>query len=83
MRKKDGKSYKILARLMKEDIEEFKKIQLEKYRWWGPKAVFSLQHIFEILSAESKLEILLFMVDFKTYWKLMIFSKSSPKIPLK
>ena len=41
---------------MLKDNSEFKEVQLDKYGYWGIKAVFPSKHICEILSVEPKLE---------------------------
>ena len=35
---------------------EFKEVELEKYGHWGPRFVFYIKQISEVLSVESKLE---------------------------
>ena len=35
---------------------EFKEVELEKYGHWGPRDVFFINHICEVVSVKSKLE---------------------------
>ena len=35
---------------------EFKEVELEKYGTWGPRAVFCINHISEVLSMEPNLD---------------------------
>ena len=44
------KKYKVLARLIQKDNTEYKKFQLEKDGYSGPKYMFYIKHICEILT---------------------------------
>ena len=50
------KKYNIPSRLMHKGGVEFKEVELEKYGHWGPRDVFFINHICEVVSVNSKLE---------------------------
>ena len=50
------KKYNIPSGLMHKGGVEFKDVELEKYGHWGPRNVFFINHICEVVSVKSKLE---------------------------
>ena len=54
-----SKKYKVLARMMQKDGEEVKEVELEKDGHWGPRSVYCIKHMSEIVSVESDLNAVL------------------------
>ena len=50
------RSIRFFSRLMHKGGVEFKEVELEKYGHWGPRDVFFINHICEVVSVKSKLE---------------------------
>ena len=50
-----SKKYKVLARMMQKDGDEMKEVELEKDGHWGPRSVYCIKHMSEIVSVESEL----------------------------
>ena len=49
------KKFNILAKFINKDGAEFKEFELEKDSHWGPRDVFFINHVFEVMSVEKNL----------------------------
>ena len=50
-----SKIFKVLGRMVVKDSSKWKEIELEKNRNWGPKFVFSIKSMSEVVSVDGEL----------------------------